>query len=434
MRVVFDHPGNQLTSDIARWTARLIGSLLVLVGLLSTVVAIPAGFVTAGDIINSLQAKPEVLFEQGFPLRQIEAAFVASLVVAVAGIRYGRRLFRGTRTIVLFLRRFGYDGAQQVVTYAVANTIGMSWRLVTLDDDEIAPVGVDTTSTVIMTTGERIVALAGHAYKAVMTVFPWTIWGICGVVVLQVLAVAPNWERLLNEGIADRYAAIFASVMERRIPVEYFDLSLSGAFAVLATVLAVAFAGLMVSFVVLLAMIPLFGFVIFASSSAEALRKAEQNKSVTLKQVHEIAPLVSRLATLGQQTFAPRLMVLRVSGSIWQPTVSALAAVASATIVDISEPTVNLAWEVSELDRLDQETRCIFIVDHARLSDPSNSSNAAHIASAIGDREGLAYTTGRAGMRRFARALHGMLLDIDQNREPRTVNREPRTVNRNPEP
>jgi hypothetical protein len=386
----------------------------VLTGLLATVIAIPSGFVTLGDVVNQLQRQPENVFEPDFPLRQVEAAFVASTIVAVLGLRYGRRLFRGRRSIVLFLRRFGYDGAQQVVTYAVANTIGTSWRLVTLDDDEIAPVGVDSTSRALMTSGERIVAIASRAYKVVMVVFPWTIWSMCGVVILQALAVAPNWNRLLEDGTADKYAEIFSSVMDRRIPFAYFEFSLSGAFAVLMTLLGVGLLGLMISFVVLLAMIPLFGFVIFASTSAEALRKAEQEKSVTLKQIHEIGPMVSRLSELGRQTFAPRLIVARVAGGIWQPTVTALASVASAAIVDISEPTVNLAWEVSELDRLDRETRCIFIGDHSRIAgwDASKSSNAQYVGSVIGDREVLAYTTDRAGMRRFAKALYGMLLEI----------------------
>ncbi len=419
MRVVFDHPGKQVINEIGRWAARFAGSLLVLIGLLSTVVAIPTGFVTLGDIVNNLQSQPETLFEPGFPLRLVEAAFVASMLVAIFGIRYGRRLFRGRRRIVLFLRRFGYDGAQQAVTYAVANTIGTSWRLVTLDDDEIAPVGVDTTSTAIMTTGERIVALARRVYTLVMVVFPWAIWGMGGILILQALSVAPDWDRLLSDGTVDRYAAIFASVMERRIPLEYFEFSLSGAFAVLATVFGFAFAGLMIGFVVLLAMLPLFGFMIFASSSAEALRKAEQEKSVTLRQIEEIGPMVSRLSQLGQQTFAPRLVVARVAGSIWQKTVTALSSVASAVIIDVSEPTFNLAWEVSEIDRLDVENRCIFIADHARITRSedltnSTSSNIRYIASQIGDRDVLAYRTDRAGMRRFARALHGMLLDIPE--------------------
>jgi hypothetical protein len=417
MRIVFDHPSRRILSEIGRWIGRLAGSLLVVIGLLATVLAIPGGLVTLADVLNHFQTPPEQLFEPDFPLRAVEAGFVLTVVIAVVALRSGRNLIRGRRSIVLFLRRFGYDGSMQVVTYAVANTIGTSWRLVTLDDDEIAPVGVDITSRVIMHTGERVVRLATNAYKLVLTVFPWAVWGMAGVVGLQVLQVAPDWERLLRDGTVDRYAAIFAAVMERRLPVEYFAWSLSGAFAVFATVLGIALVGLLIGFVVMLAMIPFFGVVMFATSSAEALRKAEQDKTATIKGLHEIAPIVSRLSEAGRQTFAPRLVVVRVTSGIWQETVSALAAVASATIVDISEPTVNLAWEMGELDRLGEDHRCIFIADHARVDEWSPNPNVAagalrnHLASIIGDREVLAYTTDRRGMRRFARALEGMLLD-----------------------
>jgi hypothetical protein len=43
---------------------------------------------------------------------------------------------------VLFLRRFGYDDATGAVTFAVNRTIGSTYRLVTLDDAEVAPLGV----------------------------------------------------------------------------------------------------------------------------------------------------------------------------------------------------------------------------------------------------------------------------------------------------
>lgn len=106
----------------------------------ATVVAIPSGFVTLGDVIGRWQH--ERVFPPEVPVHKVEVAFGASLTIAIIGIRYGRRLVRGTRSPVLFLRRFGYRGSMQVVTSAVANTIGSSWRLVTLDDAAIAPVGV----------------------------------------------------------------------------------------------------------------------------------------------------------------------------------------------------------------------------------------------------------------------------------------------------
>jgi hypothetical protein len=111
-------------------------------------------------------------------------------------------------------------------------------------------------------------------------------------------------------------------------------------------------------------------------------------------------------------------MVLRVATSVWQETVSALADVASATIIDISEPTENVAWELEELQRLGGHERCIFIGDRARIGQwPSaqeglgSGSLEERVATLIGARPVLAYTADRKGMRRFARALHGMLLD-----------------------
>lgn len=418
MRIVFDHPGRQISSHIGRWISRLTGSGLVFIGLTATVVAIPAGFVTLADVINSFQSPPEKLFEPNFPLRQVEAAFVAALLIAIAGVKYGRRVFRGRRSIVLFLRRFGYDGSMQVVTYAVAETIGVAWRLVTLDDDEIAPLGVDTASKVMFGTGERLVKLAQKGYKLVMIVFPGAIWGMCGVVALQVLMVWPDWRRLFTDGTVDRYTAIFETVMEGRIPSAYFEPSLPGAFAVLATGVALGLAGLLIIFVTLLAMFPLFGFVMFATSAAEALRKAEQEKTATISQSSEVADMASELSRRGSQTFAPRLVVVRVASSVWHQTVSALASVAVATIVDLSEPTENLVWEITELMRLHGQDRCIFIVDHSRIAkdDTLDLDDAvgleARVIRLVGDREVLAYTTDRAGMRRFARALYGRLVDL----------------------
>jgi hypothetical protein len=84
--IVFDHPGGQAGHSLGRLLARLAGSLLVLIGLLATVVAIPAGLVTLADLMNRMQPQPDQLFEPGFPLRDVEAAFAASLVVAVAGL------------------------------------------------------------------------------------------------------------------------------------------------------------------------------------------------------------------------------------------------------------------------------------------------------------------------------------------------------------
>lgn len=416
-RVLFDYAGHQARSQIGRLLARLIGSLMVVVGLTATVIAIPTGLVTMADIVTTWQGEHDETFSADFPLREVEAAFVAATAAAIAGLKYGRRLVRGHRSIVLFLRRFGYDGSMQVVTYAVANTIGASWRLVTLDDDEIAPMGVDAASRTVFQAGEGLARFAGAAGKAILASFQWTTGTMWAVVAVQAVLVARDWQHF-NPKLLDPYVAIFASVMERHIPVDYFGWSLPGVFALAATGVALSFVGLLVMMAVLLAMLPLFGFVIFATSSADALRKAEAKKRETIKSAGDIREITSELSRLGRQTFAPRLVVLRVATAAWRQTVSALAGVAAVTIVDISEPTDNLVWEIGELQRLGVRDRCIFIGDHARLahwpdgSAPSSTSPEACVVSSIGDRPVLAYTSDRKGMRRFAQALYGMLLDV----------------------
>jgi hypothetical protein len=92
IRIVFDHPGRQTIRTLARLIAWLVGALLVGMGLLATVVAIPSGFVTVGDLIGIWQH--EEVYPPDFPVRQVEMAFAASTTVAFIGLRYGRRIIR----------------------------------------------------------------------------------------------------------------------------------------------------------------------------------------------------------------------------------------------------------------------------------------------------------------------------------------------------
>src|SRR5215467_7122199 len=279
INIVLDHPGHQTRHSLARMVAWLVGALLVVIGLLASVVAIPSGVVTLGDLVGKWQH--EQMFSPDFPLHQVEIAFAVSSSVALVGLRYGRRSLRGRRGVVLFLRRFGYQGSMQVVTFAVANTIGSAWRLVALDDAAIAPVGADSSARLAFGIGERLVRIAIAVGKGVLASFKWITGVMWGVVALQALMVAPNWRRLVEDGTLDRYVKIYASIMERRIPWAYFEPSLSGAFAVLGTAAAFAFVGLLVLITTLLALFPLFGIVMVASSSADALKKTEGEKKQT---------------------------------------------------------------------------------------------------------------------------------------------------------
>jgi hypothetical protein len=106
-----------------------------------------------------------------------------------------------------------------------------------------------------------------------------------------------------------------------------------------------------------------------------------------------------------------------VAGQVWQRTVSALAAISAASIIDISEPTEHLLWEIQELERV-SPGRWIVIGEHAQVTrwaeapGPDADMMTKRFASWLNGRTVLAYTTDRRGMKRFSRALHGMLIDV----------------------
>src|SRR5262249_58217905 len=119
----------------------------------------------------------------------------------------------------------------------------------------------------------------------------------------------------------------------------------------------------------------------------------------------------------GRETVAARLVVVRVASSAWQQAVSALASATAVSIVDVSELTENIAWELEVLQRLGPG-RCILIGEQAAIarlvSEPAllhPGSLDARIARLLDGRDVIGYTIDRKGMRRFARALYGALLD-----------------------
>ena len=420
-RIVLDHPYGQRTSAVIRFGRSVIGSVLVVLGLIATLVIVPAGLVTVGDVISRLDNDPETTISPDVPVREIEVVFIVSVMMAWVGLRHGRRLVRGRRSMVLFLRRFGYRGSMEAVTFAVVRTIGNSWRLVTLDDEAIAPVGVAPVSRFVFGAGTRLSRLALALGRVILVSFRWTVTAAVAVLGLQLAQIHlySNWDRAMRDGTLDAYMGILISLLEGRIPVGYFAPTLMGVFAMLATTVAVGLIGLFVVLGALVLALPLSPLLMAASSSAEALRKAEAAKTGSIRHLKDMDKVVADIAEHGRQTFASRLVVLRVATSIWQESVTALARVTSASIIDISEPTEHLLWELATLDRL-CANRSIIIGEQASVERWSrdvavasgDTELDARFAARLDGRLVLAYTTDRAGMRRFARALHGMLLDI----------------------
>jgi hypothetical protein len=337
--------------------------------------------------------------------------------MAVVGLRYGLRVVRGTRQTVLFLRRFGFDGAQQVVTFAVVSTIGGMWRLVTLDDAEMAPVGVDATAKAVLGLATPAGRIASAAMGVVLKSFTWAIYGMCGVIAIEI-ARAPDVRLLFDNGTMDKYFAVIEPLMNAQLPTAYYDVSLPGLFAVLATAFGIGLIAVALIPVIVLAPIPLFPVLWMAKASARALRDAETRTTATIQHPPEISRTADEISRQGQRIFAPRIVVVRVESLLWPATVSALARRAGAVIVDISEPTEHVLWELQEMARV-CPGKYILIGEESSIRRWSAGSVARapqsfwmRFANHLGEAEVLAYTTDTGGMRRFARALHGRLRDL----------------------
>jgi hypothetical protein len=347
-----------------------------------------------------------------------------STPIAILGIRGGLRLVRGSRALVLFLRRFGYDDAQSAVTFAVLKTIGASWRIVTLDDAEMAPIGIPIATRRLFRAGHltsKHVIAFGHFVG--LRMFPILVTAMWVVAALPLLGPAielartgtPNAERWGNT--VEPYLDVLAAVLDRRLPFEAVTPDLTGVFAVLAIGAAISFVALIVTGAALVVALPLSTILFFFSSSADAVREADRAKTAVVNTASEIRQAAAEIARRSRKVFGPRLVVLRVASPVWQEAVTELASVSSLPLIDVSEPTENVLWELEELTRR-FGPKCVLIGQHERVTQLTALSHdrsmppsvGQRIANLLEGREVLAYTTDPRGLKRFARALRGLLL------------------------
>jgi hypothetical protein len=350
---------------------------------------------------------------------EILLASCVSLPVAIVGLRRGFRLVRRGRTLVLFLRRFGHDEAMSAVTFAVTRTIGSNWRVVTLDDAEIAPVGVATGARRFFGTVSLAGSILSGALNLLLRVFPAAQLALWLIVAID-LVRNRIWERARDPQawltVVDPYFTILFSGLEGRLPFEALGLHLHGAFALMMIVLT----GIVLALGAALAAAPLgwlFGalFLFFFSFSAADVRQAERSKTREIRTDTQVRTAAYDVARGSRKVFGPRLVVLRVATAVWRETVSRFAAACSVSLIDVSEPTEHLIWEIEHLAQA--RTRCVFIGHYDRVAALATSSNppepaVRQLASLLEWQQILAYTTDRKGMKRFARALRSKLLTL----------------------
>jgi hypothetical protein len=426
-RIVLDHPRHHLGRRLWRRISTVAGGILLAVGLTASIPAFPATLAVISFVLGWATTEPSDADRwpaDDVPVREVLLTWAVTAPLAIVGLRLGLRLVRRNRTLILFLRRFGYDDAQSAVTFAVLRTIGSSWRVVTLDDAEMSPIGVAGAPRALFRAGQvaskHIIAIA---HFLGLRTFPFLIMAMWGVVALALIGPALEFARTgtttADPWIAaiDPYVEILASAFEWRPPLEFVGPTLPGVFALLVMAAAISFATLIVTMAALLLAFPLSTVLFFLSSSASSVLEAERSKTVTAGSATEVEQAAHAIALRSRKVFGPRLVVLRVETHVWQHAVSELASLSSLPLIDISDTSENVIWELDELTKRFAD-RCVLIGQYDRVAALDESSRKADGASAVQrrlaallqGREVLAYTTDRKGLKRFARSLRGLLL------------------------
>lgn len=301
IRVALDYPRQHVVRHVQR-TARLAaGSALLLAGL----TGVPAAFVVSGLRPGSAS--------QGSRSDPGNARVVVLvLTISVLGTFVGVRLIRGARNLVLFLRRFGYSEATRAVTFAASGALGRSWRVVTLDDGAIAPVGVASGTRRLFGLGRSGVAALilplRLLHGAVVTSFWIAVAGMVGIAGLRARhhqSVAP-----LFNGLTSNTSA-------------YGDIQ---AFHVLFLIAVVACAAPAV-----VASVGAIAYVLFGNSfqvaraASRSMREADRSNRVAIETPEQLRTVTRSILRRARKIFSPRLVVVTVAADLWQRAVQQLA-------------------------------------------------------------------------------------------------------------
>jgi len=365
----------------------LLGFCAVVVGFLTLVVVAVIWGVKGDD-----GGDPQALV----PWAEGLGVVLVGAVIATIG---GLGALRGHRHGVLFLRRFGYDDATRTVTSALS-VLGRSWRVVTLDDSEVATVGARRSAA-----GKAARSAREHVGKIAGV-------GSAVVVLAAATAFALDWDKTREPS-----ELVPAGLLEGEgIHVE--SSSQAALLAVAALIATAIGVGLAVK-----VLFPLRWASARIDRHAQAADDSARTAVTAPGDVEVVAQIVE---TMRRRVFSPQLMVVRSTDELWRSTVQRLARATQITIVDVSRPTASLLWEIQELTER-RGVRCVFIgqVDmlakfipgvaaaaprqwHVRRYDALAAppqSVVAQIERILQGRDVIAYSSDQALMPQFARRL-----------------------------
>ena len=295
-------PPPGIWSRLTRFFRHLLGFTILLLGL--TVVALAISVVLVFLSMASFETMRDVWAANVGRTRaevwSIIFLSVIGLMLAPLLIKWGLRIMQGRRRIVLFLRRFGFEGAYRVVSYAVGAAVGRNMRLATLDDGHAPAMGVPTGA-------RRIYGFTRWISLLILVGGIALLWYVLSVF------LPDAWEQQLKGGL--------------------------GAFFFILIALYSIYFGVLI--------IALVGTTsLFLWTSRLAITRAEYAKARKITQQDNINRTLIRQIKRMKWIFAPRLVVLKVADEIWQQVVLQMYARTHMVLIDITIPSQHLLWDI----------------------------------------------------------------------------------------
>lgn len=368
INVIYDYQAMRYRHRITGQIPGFLGLLLISAGLF-TLIPLMLFFTSIISSLIGTGSFPDI--EDTYGITVLATAISIILIIP------GHRLIRGTRRLVLFLRRFGFIDATQALTFALATAIGKSWRVVTLDDVQVAPLGVKG--------GIRWVSISIGIF-AILVVILSIVWVFGG-----------GFEEILS------------GVMNQQM--EAAENPIAGIVTAMVVGLA---AGLLILGFVLIPAAFFISVSLFAWGVNFSVRQAERSKVTEISNVKTIEHTSRKISRQARGIFSPRLMVVRVASNAWKETVRKLAEKSSAVIIDISEPTENLLWEITALKPI-IGSRWILVGERNHLLDVTSTFSKEqspviqNLLNILENETVIAYTNEQNKRKFFARILREKL-------------------------
>lgn len=405
-QVVRDGPPRERASAVGGWVLEAIGAVLVIGG---DIVMMPAVVLALVLLIEWILWLGNVDMLPASVEDTVRFGCLVSFVVAAIAVTVGNALTQRRRRLVLFLRRFGHTEATHALTMAAAR-IGGHWRLVTLDDARIAAIGAPSGVRGFVGAVDRTKAGLGKVTPVATKVWQAVMSGLAAAA-----AIAAGFA-LFSEKTWPARADRVESLVDFTHPPHDVAGSLFQIFAyvMLAGLLlaAIAFALVIVGWTSVLPFVAVYGQV------EDSVHDAERHKVIAVADEPALGRAMGRVKVQGKRVLSARLTVLKVETPVWRQTVHGMASISAVPLIDVSDPTENILWEIQELLR-QFGRRCVFVgqlhrLEALRVRAPLGSV-VSRVQTLLDGHRVLAYTGDGSDSRRFATALRNTLeFHVDQ--------------------